>query len=54
VGLAASGLALALSLPLWDKLPYFFDNTGEALTSFAAREATRGVACFVMLVIRPR
>jgi spermidine synthase len=51
LGLAASGLGLALSLPLWDKLPYFFDNTGEVLTSFAAREATRGLAAFLMLVV---
>ncbi len=51
LGLAASGLGLALSLPLWDKLPYFFDNTGEVLSSFAAREATRGVAAFLMLLV---
>ena len=51
LGLALSGLGLALSLPLWDKLPYFFDNTGEVLTSFAAREATRGVAAFLMLLL---
>ncbi len=51
LGLALSGLGLALTLPAWDKLPYFFDNTGEVLTSFAAREATRGIASFVMLVI---
>jgi spermidine synthase len=51
LGLAASGLGLAVSLPLWDKLPYFFDNTGEVLTSFAAREATRGLAAFLMLLV---
>ncbi|HWZ87910.1 MAG TPA: fused MFS/spermidine synthase, partial [Polyangiaceae bacterium] len=51
LGLVLSGLGLCLSLPAWDKLPYFFDNTGEVLTSFAAREATRGVASFVMLLI---
>jgi spermidine synthase len=51
LGLALSGLGLALSLPAWDKLPYFFDNTGELLTSFAARETTRGVASFLMLLI---
>jgi spermidine synthase len=51
LGLAFSGLGLALSLPAWDKLPYFFDNTGEVFTSFAAREATRGAASFVMLVV---
>jgi spermidine synthase len=50
-GLALSGLGLALSLPIWDKLPYFFDNTGEVLTSFTAREATRGVAAFLMLLV---
>ncbi len=51
LGLAFSGLGLALTLPAWDKLPYFFDNTGQELTSFAAREATRGLACFLMLVV---
>jgi spermidine synthase len=51
LGLALSGLGLALSLPLWDKLPYFFDNTGEVLTSFTAREVTRGVVAFLMLFI---
>lgn len=51
LGLALAGLGLALSLPLWDKLPYFFDNTGEVLTSFTAREATRGIAAFLMLFI---
>jgi len=51
LGLAASGLGLSLSLPLWDKLPYFFDNTGEVLTSFAAREATRGLAAWLMLLV---
>jgi len=51
LGLALSGLGLALTLPVWDKLPYFFDNTGQTLTSFAAREVTRGVACFLMLLV---
>jgi spermidine synthase len=51
LGLTLSGLGLASSLPLWDKLPYFFDNTGEALNSFAAREATRGLAAFLMLLV---
>ncbi|HEY0462866.1 MAG TPA: fused MFS/spermidine synthase, partial [Polyangiaceae bacterium] len=51
LGLVASGLGLCVSLPLWDKLPYFFDNTGKALTSFAAREATRGVAALLMLLV---
>ncbi|MEP7052226.1 MAG: fused MFS/spermidine synthase [Pseudomonadota bacterium] len=51
LGLVLSGLGLAVSLPLWDKLPYFFDNTGEVLTSFSAREAVRGVAAFLMLLV---
>ncbi|HET7544010.1 MAG TPA: fused MFS/spermidine synthase, partial [Polyangiaceae bacterium] len=51
LGLVASGASLVLCLPLWDKLPYLFDNTGELLTSFAAREATRGVAAFLMLLV---
>jgi len=51
LGLVLSGLGLAASLPIWDKLPYFFDNTGEVLTSFSAREATRGVAAFLMLLV---
>ncbi len=51
LGLAASGLGLALSLPLWDHLPHVFDNTGQVLTSFAAREATRGAAAFLILFI---
>ena len=51
LGLVASGLSLALCLPLWDKLPYLFDNTGEVLTSFAAREAARGLAAFLMLLV---
>ncbi|HEY2404783.1 MAG TPA: fused MFS/spermidine synthase [Polyangiaceae bacterium] len=51
LGLALSGLALCGTLPVWDKLPYFFNNTGEVIQSFAAREATRGLAAFVMLCV---
>lgn len=51
LGLVLSGLGLAVSLPLWDKLPYFFNDTGELLTSFAARELTRGAAAFSMLLV---
>lgn len=51
LGLAASGVALALTLPLWDKAPYFFNNTGKVLTSFAARESVRGIAAFLVLAL---
>jgi spermidine synthase len=50
-GLILTGLALAVTLPLWDKLPLVFNNTGQFFTSFAAREATRGAIAFVVLAI---
>ncbi len=50
-GLVATGMALALTLPLWDKLPLVFNNTGRFFTSFAAREATRGVIAFTVLAL---
>jgi spermidine synthase len=51
LGLAAAGLALASTLPLWDELPYFFIGTGKTITSFAGREAVRAVAAFAILVV---
>ncbi|HYJ09685.1 MAG TPA: fused MFS/spermidine synthase [Polyangiaceae bacterium] len=50
-GLVLTGLALVITLPLWDKLPLIFNNTGQLFTSFAAREATRGAIAFVVLAI---
>jgi spermidine synthase len=50
-GLILTGLALVITLPLWDKLPLVFNNTGQYFTSFAAREATRGGIAFVVLAI---
>lgn len=50
-GLVLTGLALVLSLPLWDKLPLIFEDTGQVFSSFAAREATRGVIAFSVLAI---
>ena len=50
-GLILTGVALAITLPLWDKLPLVFNNTGQYFTSFAAREATRGLIAFVVLAI---
>lgn len=50
-GLVTTGMALALTLPLWDKLPLVFNNTGRFFTSFAAREATRGVIAFTVLAL---
>jgi spermidine synthase len=50
-GLILTGLALVITLPLWDKLPLVFNNTGQFFSSFAAREATRGGIAFVVLSI---
>lgn len=50
-GLILTGLTLAITLPLWDKLPLVFNNTGQYFVSFAAREATRGLIAFVVLAI---
>ena len=51
LGLAAAGLALAATLPIWDKLPWFFANTGKVLQTFDAREAMRALAAFTVLVL---
>lgn len=50
-GLILTGLALVIMLPVWDKLPLVFNNTGRFFTGFAAREATRGLIAFVVLSI---
>jgi spermidine synthase len=50
-GLLLTGLALVLSLPLWDKLPLVFDGSGLFVTSFAAREALRGAIAFLVLLV---
>jgi spermidine synthase len=49
--LTITALALALTLPIWDKLPVLFNDTGEAIQSFAARELVRGVAAFLALCV---
>jgi spermidine synthase len=50
-GLAASGLALALTLPLWDKLPALFSFAGRSVTSWSGRELVRALAAFGVLVL---
>jgi spermidine synthase len=50
-GLILSGLALVITLPLWDKLPLVFNGSGAFFSSFAAREAMRGLIAFVVLAI---
>ncbi|MCA9594266.1 MAG: fused MFS/spermidine synthase [Myxococcales bacterium] len=51
LGLAAAGLALAATLPLWDVLPLMFAGTGKAITTFAGRELMRALAAFLILCL---
>jgi spermidine synthase len=47
----ASGLALLLSLPIWDELPRVFVALGPSVRSWHGRELVRGVAAFVALAV---
>ncbi len=41
--LAASGLSLAVTIPVWDRLPEVFVAAGPYVSSWAGREAVRGL-----------
>jgi spermidine synthase len=51
VGFAAAGIALLLSLVVWDKLPALFVALGPSVRSWTARELTRGLAASLALVV---
>lgn len=51
LGLGATGLALALTLPLWDELPLLFGAMGESVKTFGGREAVRALAAFSILCV---
>jgi len=51
LSLGATALALSVTVPLWDQLPLLFNNTGEFLSSFEAREATRGFCALFILIV---
>jgi spermidine synthase len=51
LGLSLTAFALALTIPLWERLPLLFTSTGQFFTTFAAREAVRAIAAFVMLAL---
>lgn len=51
VGFASAGIALLLSLLVWDKLPGLFVALGPSVRSWAARELTRGLAATLALVV---
>jgi spermidine synthase len=47
--LALTAGAMAVTLPLWQFLPYTFGGLGEYVTTFAGREAMRAFVAFVIL-----
>jgi len=51
IGFAAAGIALLLSLLVWDKLPGLFVALGPSVRSWTARELTRGLAATLALVV---
>jgi spermidine synthase len=51
IGLAATGLALALTLPLWDQLPRLFAALGPVVVTFGGRELVRALAAFSVLCV---
>jgi spermidine synthase len=50
-GLLFAALALALTLPLWPRIPELFPRLGPYVTSFEGRELVRGLAAFTALVL---
>ena len=50
-GLAASALALAATLPLWDQLPRLFAFAGKHVHGWAGREACRALAALAILAL---
>ncbi len=47
--LSLAALAMMLTLPFWDDLPYAFKGLGEYVTTFGGREAMRGAIAFGIL-----
>jgi len=51
LGLAATALALGLTLPLWDQLPRLFAALGPVVVTFGGREVVRALAAFFVLCV---
>lgn len=51
LGLAGTGLALAVTMPVWDRLPLLFAALGKDVTTFGGREAVRALAAFLILCV---
>jgi spermidine synthase len=48
---ATAGLALAATIPVWDRLPSLFDAMAPHATTWALREMGRALVAFVALVV---
>jgi spermidine synthase len=51
LSLGLSGIALLLSLPIWDQLPRLFVALGPFVRSWHGRELVRGLAAFTALAV---
>lgn len=51
VSLGLTGIALLLSLPIWDQLPGMFVALGPSVRSWHGRELVRGLAAFTALCV---
>src|SRR5450432_1220397 len=51
LSLAIAAMALAASLPIWDKLPDLFASLGGRVVDWPGRESVRGLAAFGALAI---
>lgn len=50
-GLAATALAMAITLPLWDQLPRLFAFAGKHVHGWTGREAVRALAALAILAL---
>jgi spermidine synthase len=51
IAAGAAGLALAATVPIWDRLPQLFDVMAPHATTWALREAGRGLVALIALVL---
>lgn len=51
VSMGLTGLALLMSLPIWDQLPRLFVALGPSVRSWHGRELVRGLAAFTALAV---
>lgn len=47
----AAAIALAVTFPLWDRVPVLFVLVGDLITSFAGRELFRAAICLYLLLL---